>query len=112
MALARQNHLQKNSEWGQTMSGEMGHQLACQEILETGHCSGVSDARMSIPRSDRTNNKSRLSLGRIKKWLTDLEVNCSWRFKELRRQPWNSLYMVIVSLHRGKLEFLEAFWVR
>ncbi len=57
------------------MSGEMGHQLACQEVLGTGHCSSVSDARMSIPRSDRTNNKNRLSLGRIKKWLTDLEVN-------------------------------------
>ncbi len=63
----------------------------------------------------------------MKTWATDLEVvlsevTCSWRFKELlRRQVQVTVKQLVhrdesstekVSLHRGKFEFVEAFWIR
>ncbi len=46
-----------------------------QAILETGHCRNFTDVwRQSIPRSDRKNSKSCFPSGKMKTWLTDLEV--------------------------------------
>ncbi len=63
----------------------------------------------------------------MKAWLTDLEVvpyevTCSWRTKDLLRRQVQVIveqrvYKEVsgtekVSLHRGKFEFVEAFWMR
>ncbi len=102
--------------------------VGIQAILETGHCRSFSDAwSQSIPRSGRAYSKSRFPPGKMKTWLTDFEVvptevTCSWRFKELlRRQVQVTVEQLVhhdesstekVSLHCGKLEFVEAFWIR
>ncbi len=71
---------------------ENGAPVGIQAILEAGHCRSFSDVwRQSIPRSGRTNSKSRFPPGKVKTWLTDLafvpsEVTSSWRFKELLRR--------------------------
>ncbi len=106
---------------------EDGAPVGIQAVLETGHCQSFSDVwRQSIPRSGRTDSKSRFPPGKMKTWLTDLElvpseVNCSWRFKKLlRRQVQVTVEQSgrhdesstdKVSRHRGKFEFVEAFWI-
>ncbi len=60
--------------------------------MRTGKMLNQLASKRSSERSGRTYSKSRLPLGKMKTWLTDLqvvpsEVTCSWRFKErLRRQ--------------------------
>ncbi len=94
-----------------------GAPVGIQAILETGHCRSLIDVwRQSIPRSGRTYNRSRFPPGKMKTWLTDLEVvpsevTCSWRFKELlRSQVQVTVEQLVhrdmsstekVSLHRG-----------
>ncbi len=118
-----------------TMSGmrsnnvrENGAPVGIQTILEAGHCWSFSDMwRQSIPRSGRTNNKSRFSPGKVKTWLTGLEVvpsevTSSWRFKELlRRQVQVTMEQLVhrdesstekMSLHRRQFEFVEAFLIQ
>ncbi len=116
-----------------TMSGirsntvrENGAPVGIQAILEAGDCRGFSDVgRQSVPRSGRTNSKSRFPPGKVKTWLTDLvpsEVTSSWWFKELlRRQVQVTVEQLVhsddsstekVSLHRGQFEFVEAYWIR
>ncbi len=71
--------------------------------------------------------QSRFPPGKVKTWLTDLEVvpsevTSSWRFKELlRRQVQVTVEQLVhrdesstekVSLHRGQFEFVEAYWIR
>ncbi len=112
---------------GSNNVGEHGAPVAIQAILEAGHCRSFGDVWMqSIPRSGRTYSKSRFPPGKMKTWLTDLEVvpaevTCSWRFKELHRQVQVTVEQLAhrdesgtenVSLHRGKFEFVEAFWIR
>ncbi len=66
-----------------------GAPVGIQAILETGRCLGFSDVwRQSFPRSGRTCCHSRFPPGKMKAWLTDLEVvpsevTCSKRFIEL-----------------------------
>ncbi len=107
---------------------EDGATFGIRAILETGHCRSFSDVwRQSIHRSGRTYSKRHFSPGKMKTWLTDLEVvpsevTCSWRFKEhLRRQVQVTVEQLVhrdesstekVSLHRGQFEFVEAFWIR
>ncbi len=106
---------------------EDGAPVGIQAVLEAGHCRSFSDVRRkSIPRSDRTNSKSRFPPGKVKTWLTPLEVvpsevTSSWRFKELRRQVQVTMEQLVhrdkssaekVSLHRGQFEFVEAYWIR
>ncbi len=117
-----------------TMSGvgssnvrENGAPVGIQAVLETGHCRSFADVwRQSIPRSGRTYSKNRLPPGKLKTWFTDLEVmlakvSCSCRFKELLyRQVQVTVEQLVhrdesnrdkVSLHRGKFEFVETFWI-
>ncbi len=107
---------------------ENGAPVGIQAILEAGRCRSFSDVwRQSVPRSGRTNSKSRLPPGKVKTWLTELEVvpsevTSSWRFKELlRRQVQVTVEQLVhrdesstekVSLHRGQFEFVEAYWIR
>ncbi len=129
LALALQNHLHKNNEWGSVKQCQVdGAPVGIQTILKAGHCWSFSDVwRQSIPRSGRTNSNSRLPPGKVKMWLTDLEVvpsevTSSWRFKTLlRRQVQVTVEQLVhrdessmekVSLHRGQFEFVEAFGVR
>ncbi len=71
---------------------EDGAPVSIQAILEDGHCRSFSDVwRQSVSRSGRKNSKSRFPPGKMKTWLTDLEVvpsevTSSWRFKELLRR--------------------------
>ncbi len=80
--------------------------------------------RQSIPRSGRTDSKSRFPPGKVKPWLTDLEVvpsevTSSWRFKELlRRQVQVTMEQLAhhdesstekVSLHGGQFELVGAY---
>ncbi len=107
---------------------EDGAPVGIQAIRETGFCRSFSDVwRQSIPRSGRTYSNCRFPPGKVKTWLTDLEVvpvevTCSWRFKDfLRRQVQVTVEQLVhrdesstekVSLHRGKVDFVEAFWVQ
>ncbi len=107
---------------------ENGAPLGIKAVLETRHCRSFGDVcRQSIPRSGRMYSKSRLLSGKMKTWLTDLEfvpteVTCSWRFEELlHRQVQVTIERLVhrdesstekVSLHRGKFEFVEAFWIQ
>ncbi len=107
---------------------ESGAPVGIQAVLETGHCRSFVDVRMqSISRSGRTYSKSRLPPGKMNTWLTDIEVvpaevACSWRLKEqLHRQFQITVEQLVhrdesstekVSLHRGKFEFVKAFWIR
>ncbi len=107
---------------------ENGAPVGIQAIFEAGHWRGFSGVgRQSVPRSGRTNSKSRFPPGKVKTWLTYLEigpseVTSSWRFKELlRRQVQVTVEQLVhrdesstekVSLHRGQFEFVEAYWIR
>ncbi len=89
-ALAHQNHLHTNNEWGRVKQCQgNGAPVGIPAVLETGHRRGFSDVwRQSVPRSGQTYSESRFLPGTMKTWLTDLEVvpaevTCSWRFKEL-----------------------------
>ncbi len=114
-----------------TMSGirsnyvrENGAPVGIQAILEAGHCLSFSDVwRQSVPRSGRTNSISRFPPGKVKTWLTDLEVvpsevTSSWRFKNLIRRQFQVTIEQLVhldecrtenlSLKRGAFEFVNA----
>ncbi len=107
---------------------EDGAPVGIEGIFETGHRLTFSDVwRQFIPRSGTMYGKSRFSPGKLKTWLTELEVvpaevTCNWRLKDLlRRQVQVTVEQLChrdesstekMSLHRGKFEFVEAFWIR
>ncbi len=113
---------------GSKIVRENGAPVGIQAVLETRHCRSFSDVwSQSVPRSGRTYSKSRISPGKMKTWLTDLEVvlsevTCSWLFKEFpRRQVQVTVEQLLqrdesstekVSLHRKNFGFVEAFWMR
>ncbi len=121
-------YIRTMSRIGSNNIRENGAPVSIQAILETGHCRSLSDVwRQSISRSGRTCSKSHFPPGKMKSWITDLEVvpsevTCSWRFKEfLHRQVQVTVEQPVhrdesstekVLLHRGNFEFVEAFWIR
>ncbi len=81
---------------------------------------------MEVPWFSRTYSKIRFPSGKIKTWLTDLEVvpsevTSSWRLKEfLHRQVQVTVEQFVhrnesitekVSLHRGKVDLVDVFWI-
>ncbi len=68
IALARQNHLQKKTEWARVRQCQGRWSTSWhQVILETEHCRSFSDVwRQSIPRSGRTYSKSFFPPGKMK----------------------------------------------
>ncbi len=121
-------YLKATNGVGPNDARENGAPVGNQAFLGTGHCRSFSDVwRQSCPRSGRTCSKIRFPPRKIATWLTDLEVapaevTCRWRFKELLcRLVQVTVEELVhrdegstekVSLHRGKCDFVEAFWIR
>ncbi len=126
--------LRTQTRYIRTMNGvasndvrEDGAPVSIRAILETGHCRSFSDLwRQFISRSGRRNSNGRFPSGKVKTWWMDLEVvpsvvTCCWRFKEhLRGQVQVTVEQLVhrdkssmekVSLHQGKFEVVEAFWI-